>query len=201
MSIENLLQHELLLFCNTNPMNFKPKKKISSTALQTEKLFEHIFREYFVRLCCFADRYTNNAEESKEIVQDVFLKVWDKRDVLPLDDELKFYLFRSVKNACLNLLQHKRVVDEFQSVLYLLYAANENDNTVFQSYEAVELMDEINAAINSLPVECRRIFRLSRDSGLKYAEIAQELNISVKTVETQMSRALSRLRNSLKDYL
>ncbi|PTN09522.1 RNA polymerase sigma-70 factor (ECF subfamily) [Mangrovibacterium marinum] len=182
-------------------MNFKLTKTIPNTALQTEKQFESVFREYFVRLCCFADRYTNNAEESKEVVQDVFLKVWNKRDLLPLDDDLKFYLFRSVKNACLNMLQHKRVVDKFQSVLYLLYAANEKDNMVVQSLEAAELQDEINAAIAGLPSECRRIFLLSRESGLKYAEIAEELNISVKTVETQMSRALSCLRSSLKDYL
>lgn len=182
-------------------MNFNPKKKISNTALQTEKQFESIFREYFVRLCCFADRYTNNVEESKEIVQDVFLKVWDKRDVLPMDDELKFYLFRSVKNACLNLLQHKRVVNEFQSVLYLLYAGEVKDNMAFQSLEVVELKEKIDAAIESLPPECRRIFLLSRDKGLKYAEIARELSVSVKTVETQMSRALSRLRSLLKEYL
>lgn len=182
-------------------MNFKLTTTIPNTGWQAEKQFESVFREYFVRLCCFADRYTNNSEESKEVVQDVFLKVWNKRDLLPLDDDLKFYLFRSVKNACLNLLQHKRVVDEFQSVLYLLYAANEKDNTVVQSLEVAELQDEINTAIAGLPAECRRIFLLSRESGLKYAEIAQELNISVKTVETQMSRALSRLRSSLKDYL
>ncbi|WP_163712596.1 RNA polymerase sigma-70 factor [Mangrovibacterium lignilyticum] len=182
-------------------MNFKPTKKISSTALPTEKQFESIFREYFVRLCCFADRYTNNIEESKEIVQEVFLKVWDKRDVLPMDDDLKFYLFRSVKNASLNLLQHKRVVDDFQSVLYLLYTADGSENQVFQSLEVIELKEKIDAAVASLPTECRRIFLLSRDMGLKYAEIAQELSVSVKTVETQMSRALSRLRRLLKEYL
>ncbi len=176
-------------------------RKIEETS-QTAEQFEKIFCTYFVRLCCFADRYTNNVEESKEIVQEVFLKVWDKRAELSMGDSLEFYLFRSVKNACLNMLRHKCVVNEFQRMLYLLYCREEIDDHIsFQSIEVNELEKTIMNAVDNLPKECRRIFLLSREKELRYFEIAEELNISVKTVETQMSRALSRLRLSLRDYL
>ncbi|WP_372772523.1 RNA polymerase sigma-70 factor [Mangrovibacterium sp.] len=182
-------------------MNIKANKRILKVPSKTEHKFESIFQTYFVRLCCFADRYTTNPEESKEIVQEVFLQVWNKREQLAFDREIHSYLFRAVKNGCLNLLQHKRIVDSYHAVLYLLYAREELHSDTYESLEISELSEKIDQAIQTLPDECRRIFLLSRENGLKYAEIAKELQISVKTVETQMSRALSRLRTYLKDYL
>lgn len=182
-------------------MNFRIGQEKHRAAEKQEEQFEAIFRQYFVRLCCFANRYTRNSEESKEIVQEVFLNAWNKREYLRFDDDIHFYLFRAVKNTCLNQLQHRRVVSEYQSVLYLLYGRDEDDSSSFQSIELNELQTKITQALDDLPGECRRIFLLSRDQGMKYAEIAGQLAISVKTVETQMSRALNKLRHALADYL
>lgn len=182
-------------------MNFRIGQEKHLVTQKQEEQFEAIFRLYFVRLCIFASRYTHSLEESKEIVQEVFLNAWNKRDYLHFDDELHFYLFRAVKNSCLNQLQHQRVVSEYQSVLQLLYGRDEDDSSSFHSLELQELQATIKQALADLPDECRRIFLLSRDQGLKYAEIASQLAISVKTVETQMSRALSKLRHALADYL
>ncbi len=176
-------------------------KNTQASHQETEQRFEAVFKAWFVRLVVYADRLVNDREDARELVQDVFLKVWDKRFELPLDDSLKAYLFRSVRNACFNFLQHKRVVNQYQSVLALIYLQEEEAGTRFDGLELSELEFRIQTALASLPAECHRIFLLSRDKGLKYAEIAAELNISVKTVETQMSRALSKLREQLKDYL
>ncbi len=162
--------------------------------------FELVFKEYFVRLCGFATVYTGNSEESKEIVQEVFLKVWEKQDVVLTGSDIKSYLFRAVKNACINNLQHKIVADKYQAVLYFLNTQREVSNG-YEKLEFDELNLKIQKAIGSLPESCRQVFLLSRDEGLKYREIAEKLEISVKTVETQMSRALVKLKDCLGEYL
>ena len=182
-------------------MVFRQANRAFKGNLNKEEKFELIFRRYFVRLCCFADRYTQSVEESKEIVQEVFLNVWNKRDQLSFDEDIQYYLFRAVKNSCLNLLQHRRIESDYQAVLHFIYSNQDTKYDYLMPVELDELNRKIGQAILLLPDECRRIFLLSRDKGLKYAEISAELQISVKTVETQMSRALSRLRIQLKDYL
>lgn len=177
---------------------FRNKAKAASSSGSSD--FELIFRSYFTRLCAFATVYTNSLEDSKEVVQEVFLKVWEKRNELPLDDELKSYLFRAVKNACINRLQHQMVADRYQAVLYFLHS-QEPGTDGYTEIELGELQGHIDTAIAALPESCRNIFLLSRNQGLKYREIAEQLNISVKTVETQMSRALLKLKSQLHEYL
>jgi RNA polymerase sigma-70 factor (ECF subfamily) len=163
--------------------------------------FELLFRKYYVRLCGFASKFIANKAEAEEIVQEVFLNIWTKKDRLKLDDEIKPYLFKSVQNLCVNFIEHQKVVDSYYSVIEVVYKNKSDD---FDSYESVlytEFQARVDDAIGSLPEECRKVFRMSREDGLKYAEIADKLNLSVKTVETQMSRALSKLKIELKDYL
>jgi len=158
--------------------------KPNSKQLNEEHEFELIFRKYYVRLCGFANKFIANTTEAEEIVQEVFLNIWAKKDRLKLDDEIKPYLFKSVQNLCFNFIEHQKVVDNYYSVIEVVYKNK-----------------KVDEAIGSLPEECRKIFKMSREDGLKYAEIADKLNLSVKTVETQMSRALSKLKIELKDYL
>lgn len=166
-----------------------------------EMAFELLFRKYYVQLCTFANRFTSNTAESEEIVQEVFLNIWKKRSQLKLEEELRPYLYKSVQNLCFNFIQHQKIVDNYYSVIDVVYN-NRSEN--FDTYESVlfaELQGKVDDAISSLPKECRRIFQMSRKDGLKYTEIAEKLDISVKTVETQMSRALVKLKIELKDYL
>lgn len=176
-------------------------KFISNAKSDDELAFELLFRKYYLRLCGFANKFIANAAESEEIVQDVFLNIWNKRDQLNLKSEIKPYLFKSVQNLCYNFLEHRKVADNYYAVIELVY---KNQAEEFNTYESVlynEFQTKSEAAIESLPDQCKKIFRMSREEGLKYIEIAEKLGISVKTVETQMSRALSKLKVELKDYL
>ena len=169
--------------------------------LTEEQAFELIFRKYYVRLCGFANKFIANAAEAEEIVQEVFLNIWAKKDRLKLDDEIKPYLFKSVQNLCFNFIEHQKVIDNYYSVIEVVYKNQKEDFDTYESVLFTEFQAKVDEAIGSLPEECRKIFRMSREDGLKYTEIASKLGLSVKTVETQMSRALSKLKTELKDYL
>lgn len=166
-----------------------------------ELAFELLFRRYYIRLCSFANKFLADSTESEEIVQEVFLSIWKRRDELKLDDKIRPYLFKSVQNLCFNFLEHQKVVNSYYSVIELVYRNQANDFNTYESVLYAEFQQRVDQSINSLPEQCRLIFNLSRQEGLKYAEIAGQLGISVKTVETQMTRALSRLKTELRDYL
>jgi len=160
--------------------------------------FEQLFREQFEPLCGFAKGYIRDTDTAKEIVQDVFVNLWSKRDIIDPDKPVKAYLFTSVRNRCLNYIRdHKK----FQS--YILDVETEER---FPSWEPGYLEEEetgrkIESAMAKLPAKCREVFELSRFSEMKYSEIAEKLGISVKTVEVHISKALKILREELKELL
>lgn len=164
--------------------------------------YELIFRRYYVSLCGFATRFVQQPEPAEEIVQNIFLKLWEKRENISIDTSLKSYLFRSVYNSCNNHLAHIKIQNKYISFAKQAILRNEGlSDPVMDSLTYKELNDNIAEAIERLPSECKKIFKMSRFDGLKYMEIAGQLGISVKTVETQISRALIRLRDDLKEYL
>lgn len=164
--------------------------------------YELIFRRYYVSLCGFAMRFVEQPETSEEIVQDIFLKLWEKKAGLTIDTSLKSYLFKAVYNSCNNYLAHAKVRNRYVSLVRESILKHEHAaDPVLDSLTYKELDQKINQAIEDLPAECRKIFKLSRLEGMKYAEIADSLHISIKTVETQVSRALQRLRTELKEFL
>ena len=139
-------------------------------------------------------------EDSEDIVQDVFYKIWKNRAHLDESQSFVTYLFSAVKNSSLNLLDHKKHESKYAEIMALLYLRQRQDDAI-ETLVATDLEHHFNKALEHLPLECRKIFELSRLEGLKYQEIAQRLNISIKTVETQMSRALFKIRFELKDHL
>lgn len=161
--------------------------------------FDQIYLLYYARMFRFAKEYVVSDEEAENIVQDVFMKLWEKRDVLNIQISLISYIFSLVKNQCLDFLRHQAVVKEAENTLYLKLVALEQLNYSFPTEEDVELL--LMNAIDSLPERCREIFMKSRIEGKKYKTIADELNISVNTVENQIGIALKKLRVQLKDYL
>lgn len=177
-------------------MEFIPKPQSNE-----EQAFELLFRKYYVRLCGFANKFIANRQESEEIVQEVFLNIWKKRDQLKLNNEIRPYLFKSVQNLCFNFIEHQKVIDSYYSVIDVVYKNQTQEFDTYQSVLFTEFQQRVDLAVQSLPEQCRKIFQMSREEGLKYSEIAEQLGISVKTVETQMSRALSKLKVELKDYL
>lgn len=161
--------------------------------------FDKIYVVYFSRMKRFAKEYVIFEEDAENIVQDVFLLLWEKREALEIQISLVPYLFSLVKNKCLDYLRHKVVAEEFRQELSAKLFSLELMDYSFSSDEEIEKI--VVDAVNKLPVRCREIFIKSRVKGMKYREIAEDLNISVNTVENQMSIALKKLRIELKDYL
>ncbi|MHA7110834.1 RNA polymerase sigma-70 factor [Sunxiuqinia elliptica] len=162
-----------------------------------EKAFELLFNTYYSSLCLFAHHYLNDQEKAEEIVQELFVNLWSKRKKLNIDNSVKNYLFRSVRNQCLNQIQHRKIKDKHAQFVKENFSQEVHESDYFLE---VGLSEKIEASIESLPEKRKQIFKLSREQGLKYKEIAQQLGVSVKTVETQMGLALKQLREKLKDY-
>jgi len=162
-----------------------------------KKSFEILFRAYYAPLCQFSRKYIKDADDCEEIVQSFFLKLWDKKDELDINQSVKNYLFSSVRNRCLNFIKHEKIKQEYQSEI-MKNPDGQIDPTSF--IMEVNLVERIDQCIADLPERRREIFMLSREQGLKYREIADQLGISIKTVETQMGQALKELREKLKDY-
>jgi RNA polymerase sigma-70 factor (family 1) len=170
--------------------------------LNTDSLrdnFDKIYILYYSRMHRFAKEYVLSNEDAENIVQDVFMLLWERRDVLNIQINLASYLFSLVKNKCLDYLRHQVIVDEYKQDLSLKLAALEQLNYSLSSEADVERI--ITDAINNLPDRCKQIFLKSRIQGKKYKEIAEELDISVNTVENQMAIALKKLRIELKELL
>ncbi len=161
--------------------------------------FEKIFREYFTPLVYFAVKYVKDTDTAKEIVHHVFYRIWENKTEIHLDKPLRSYLFTAVHNRCLNYVRdHARFHPEEVSdnLLAVMVESTAQDNL-----EAIELEAAFSSALSELPDKCALIFQMNRINGLKYREIAVKLNISVKTVEAQMTKALKLLREKLVDYL
>ena len=159
-----------------------------------EKAFNKAFDLYYSSLCFFADKILHDFDLSRSLVQQVFVDLWIKRSHLQIVS-LHSYLYQSVRNASFDLLKHKKAESKYLSTLEKTESFQITD-----LMEEAELADRINRAIRNLPEKCREIFLLCRFEELKYAEIADRLNISVKTVEMQISIALKKLRKELSDY-
>lgn len=174
------------------------KKFIKGIKNGDKHIFEEVYRENYIPLCYYCLRYVETLEDSEEIVQDLFVKIWEKRSELKINTSLKAYLYRSVQNYALNFLNKKKTQDRY----LMIHSRQINDSFNIDRNELVEeeLRILLKHAILKLPEKRRRIFEMSRFEGLKYSRIAEKLSISVKTVEAQMTKALKYLRIVLKDY-
>lgn len=162
-----------------------------------EHAFKALFQKYYSAMCQFAYQFLKDSDMAEETVQELFVRLWEKRATLNIELSVNHYLFRSVRNQCLNQLQHQKIKQQYASRM-LENAEQETDWQPF--YLEMDLMERIEKSIDSMPPKRQEIFRLSREQGLKYKEIADKLNISIKTVEAQMGLALKYLRDDLKDF-
>jgi RNA polymerase sigma-70 factor, ECF subfamily len=161
--------------------------------------FEMYFKTFYQPLCNYAYTFLQDREEAEEIVQNTFISVWEKRDGLNVRTSGKAYMYAMVRNACLNVLKHEKIKQKYVGEeLALTSPGYESVSNIVSSNE---LETKIQQAIEKLPEQCRLVFKLSRFEELKYQEIADQLNISVKTVENHMGKALKIMREQLKDYL
>lgn len=170
--------------------------------LQTnkEQAIEIIFRQYYAYLCKTVYNMIGNSETAEDLVQEVFLSLWKKESPIKINTSIGAYLKRAAINRTLNHLrsQKMQIVSEEQSpILQTLTTTEQTDQTL----ETTELAQTIQQAIHHLPPRCRVVFSLSRYENMKYQEIADQLNISIKTVENQISKALKILRQTLQPFL
>jgi RNA polymerase sigma-70 factor, ECF subfamily len=164
-----------------------------------KQAFEEIFRSLYTPLSAYAYRFLEDIDEAEEVVQDLFFNLWEKRERLRIEDSIKAYLYRAVRNTCINKTKHEKIKQAYANVN--IRQINEEEKRVLDNLEAGELAELIERAIAEMPSERKKIFLMSREEGLKYKEIAGQLGISVKTVENQMGKALQHMREYLKSYL
>ncbi|MDO9512469.1 MAG: RNA polymerase sigma-70 factor [Bacteroidales bacterium] len=160
--------------------------------------FEALFNKHFKELGFFAMRYVKDSDSAREIVHDVFINLWEKRESIDPQKDIRSYLFTSVKNRCLNHIRDNRKFNH--NLIDIEEHLSESYENADSGIEIKELKLRISQSINQLPQKCREVFEMSRKQNLKYAEIAIALNISIKTVEAHMTKALQLLRKSLSDY-
>jgi RNA polymerase sigma-70 factor, ECF subfamily len=186
-------------------VNFQQEELLEKLIAGDKKAFEALFRKYYLHLRNYAYRITNDINFSEDIVQDLFFNLWSRKELLQKVNSLDSYLRTSVHHGSINYL--KTVIQKkginIESDQFIQFESLHLEILNYQRDIATEkeLNTAIAKAIESLPEQCRVVFKLSRDLGLKYNDIAQELNISVKTVEKHISHALHFLRNSMKDYI
>ncbi|MFC2080947.1 RNA polymerase sigma-70 factor [Bacteroidota bacterium] len=160
-----------------------------------ESAFKQLFEIYYPKLVVFANKYVGNMEASRDVVQDFYLYLYESRQSIDINTSLKSYLYSSVKNRCLNQLRHDKIASKHRD--QVLDSSNGYAADLDEMMDAVELQEKIFRIVSDLPAQCRRIYTMSRVEGKLNAEIADELDLSVRTIETQISLALKVLRNKL----
>jgi len=160
---------------------------------------EMIFKTHYRPLCNYAYSFLNDKDEAEEVVQSSFISLWEKRDTISIQTSFKSYLYRMVRNACLNAIKHQKVKKSYADQEKI--SGEPIHNLVSETVVSTELEARIFKAIEVLPEQCRLVFQLSRFEELKYQEIADQLGISIKTVENHMGKALKIMREQLKEYL
>ena len=159
--------------------------------------FESLFRSSYVSLVRYAKTLIKDHDSAEEIVQDLFFRIWQNKEKLNIENSLNGYLFRSVHNRCLHHLEHKRVVERHAEEMS--HRPGESQETPSDILHYKELQAKIAKIMERLPERCGMIFYMSRFEGLKYSEIADKLSVSVKTVESNMGRALKEFRKELSE--
>jgi RNA polymerase sigma-70 factor (ECF subfamily) len=157
-------------------------------------VFEILFQKYHASLCLLSKRYTKDMASARDIVQALFIHLWEKRASIIIEVSLRAYLYRAVRFNSIRYLENDRKIgirtEEMPEMTH--------DPEFFDNIEYIELQRVILDTIESLPEQCRKVFTLSRNENLKYTEIAEVLQISVKTVESHISKALKILHENLR---
>ncbi|MDP4184848.1 MAG: RNA polymerase sigma-70 factor [Bacteroidota bacterium] len=168
--------------------------------------FEEIFKCYFEQLFLYAKHYVVDEDVARNIVQDAYIVLWEKKNEIREDVKLKFFLLSIIRNKCLNYLKREKLQNNYRKSIIsnyrdLMFNYDALQKMNLSQFDYNEIESIVSDTIEQLPLQCRTVFSESRVNGLTNKEIAEKLGISIKTVEAHISRALKSLRVSLKDYL
>lgn len=163
-----------------------------------KKAFRFFFEKYYTELCNLVNLYIRNEIIAEEIVQDIYIYLWEKKGKIQIESSVKAYLLRASKNKSLNYLRNEKTRQIIQEKL--TEVSESSFEMPSNSLDEGQLREIIENAIKSLPEKCREIYRLAKEKEMSYKEIAEKMGISVKTVENQMGIALKKLRNQLWPY-
>jgi RNA polymerase sigma-70 factor (ECF subfamily) len=173
------------------------KQVITQVVTGDLSTFEMVFRDYYKPLVRYGTTFLKDSDEAEDIVQQVFVSLWEKRTQLDIHTSIRAVLYKSVQNACLNKIKHLKIRNNYTEELKATVAYEDSSDPA----QVNELNERIRVAMETMPEQCGRIFKMSRFEQLRYQEIADQLGLSVKTVENQMGKALKIVREELKDYL
>jgi RNA polymerase sigma-70 factor (ECF subfamily) len=166
-----------------------------------EEAFERIFREFAAGLCAFVYSYVRDQDTAQEIVQDLFCAIWDQRFTIEMPHGMRPFLYAAARNRALNVLRDRRTELEAHERLFRDRRATAPAHTAHDELAARDLAAAADGVVAAMPPRCREVFTLIRDRHLSYAQVARVLDISPKTVEIHMSRALAILRAELAGWL
>jgi RNA polymerase sigma-70 factor (family 1) len=175
------------------------KQIFNASSFGNDVDFERLFKSFYPRLCAYAVTMIHDRDEAEEIVQTLFCRLWEQRDSLDITISVQAYLFRAVRNATLNHIKKTQIRDAYKTMN--LNTINNNPEYQPDRIAQSDIAKRLENAIGGLPEQCRVIFKMSRYEEMKYKEIAEQLGISIKTVENQMGKALKILRGSMTEYL
>ncbi|WP_419699519.1 RNA polymerase sigma-70 factor [Mucilaginibacter sp. NFX135] len=175
------------------------KEMTADLVSENEAVFEQLFKKHFRELHAYAFSLLKDWDVAEEIVQSLFLKLWEKNEWSHIQTSIKSYLYKSVYHESLNYIRRQKVQLKYQTST--AYAMKNDTDDAAGKLKMSELEHHLNNALGKLPEKCRAIFQLSRFQELKYQEIANQLDISIKTVETHMGKALRILRKEMKEFL
>lgn len=164
-----------------------------------ENAFKQIFFDFFAPLCIFAHRYVDSREDCEDIVQNMFFALWEHRKGLVINCSIRNFLITNVRNACIDFLRRQYVQQAYAE--REIQKGEQDPMDTAMLYAVTELEEKVKVALALLPENVRQSFEMNRFDGKTYPQIAQECNISVKTVEAHISKALKVLRVELRDYI
>ena len=180
--------------------NIEPGELLVQIAASNENAFRQLFNTHVKKLTYFAFSLVKSKESSQEIVDEVFIRLWKNRENAADIKNIKVYLYTAVKNASLNYISRKafeQITEPFESIDILI----NDDQAPDKQMITMELFNKIHEAVNSLPPRCKMIFKLVREDGLKYKEVAHILNISPSTVDAQMVIAAKQIKQKIAPYI
>ncbi|MDR1381612.1 MAG: RNA polymerase sigma-70 factor [Tannerella sp.] len=167
--------------------------------------FERMFRLYYKRMCIYAENIVEDPLEAEEIVCNMFVRLWEKREQMNIRVSLEPYIVSSVHNAALNFLKHREIEERYREKVqyrlkYMDLLNPESFDTPLTDMLDRELYEQIEKALATLPPQCREVFVSHMMDGLSYDDVAKKLNVSINTVRTQITRAMKKMRTALAAY-